>query len=239
LCVEEQFYLIWPVVVWLVRDRKRLLAISAIGCGVAFLLRVAMVLCTTPEVAERWIIRTLPFRMDDLLFGAMLALLLRGPAAHRVQRCTPWLFTVGAVGIVGLVYLSPFYASPWLLTFGLTLTAIASVGLIGMVLPETGRLRGVFLFKPARVLGKYSYGFYVWHCVWGRAWTAVLVYLEQTTHSLALAGLILLPLAFTTAFLLAKLSYDLFEVRFLGLKRHFEYESERRTHETAFAADGR
>lgn len=39
------------------------------------------------------------------------------------------------------------------------------------------------------------------------------------------------------AFVAAKLSYDWFEVRFLGWKRHFEYDSELRTHRTAFAGD--
>ena len=38
--------------------------------------------------------------------------------------------------------------------------------------------------------------------------------------------------------MMAKLSYDFFEVRFLKLKRHFEYDSELETHRTAFAPDG-
>lgn len=39
-------------------------------------------------------------------------------------------------------------------------------------------------------------------------------------------------------FFVAKLSYELFEVRFLKLKRHFEYDAEIKSHRTAFAIDG-
>src|SRR5271170_2428278 len=78
LCVEEQFYLLWPLVVWTVRDRVRLLWIASGICLLALSLRVAMCFAF-PAEAETWIIRTLPFRMDSLLFGAILALLLRGP----------------------------------------------------------------------------------------------------------------------------------------------------------------
>ena len=120
----------------------------------------------------------------------------------------------------------------------LTTVAIASMGLIGMTLRPQSICYRMFHTRPARILGKYSYGFYVWHLVWVNAWIKGLVLVNHLTHSLVIAGLVELPLAFVTSFLVAKLSYDLFEVRFLKLKRHFEYDSELRTHKTAFAADG-
>jgi hypothetical protein len=41
-----------------------------------------------------------------------------------------------------------------------------------------------------------------------------------------------------TTFLAAKLSYDLYEVKFLKWKYKFEYDSEIKEHKTAFAMDG-
>jgi peptidoglycan/LPS O-acetylase OafA/YrhL len=238
LCVEEQFYLLWPVVVWLVRDRLRLLWIGVSVSVLTLLLRVAMVLYLDPSTAERWIMRTLPFRMDDLLFGAVLALLLRGPLADQVQRSMKWLFLGCLVPVVLMFLFVPGYTSPWLLTVGLTLIGLTCTGLIGMTLRTGSPAFRLFSFGPARILGKYSYGFYVWHLVWSAAWLGLLEFLERSTHSLVIAGLICLPLNLVTTFLVAKLSYDFFEVRFLRLKRHFEYDSEQRTHKTAFAPDG-
>lgn len=239
LCVEEQFYMLWPVAVWLIKDRVKLIWTSIGLCGFSLLLRVIAVRMMDPVIAERWVVRTLPFRLDDLLLGALLALLLRGPAADAVQRSMKWVFLLGCIP-VGLIYrFSPDYDSPWLLSIGLTFIAVASMGLIGMTL-RTGSLAfRLFHLRAARILGKYSYGFYVWHVVWAKAWIEVLIFFTTHLHSTVLGGLITLPLAFVTTFLMAKLSYDFFEVRFLKYKRHFEYDSELQTHSTAFAPDGR
>ncbi len=234
LCVEEQFYLAWPLVVWWVRDRVRLIWICAGLCALTLLLRVWAIKAWTPETADTWLLRALPFRLDDLLYGALLALLLRGPAADRVQRAMKWVF------------LAAFAAALWmwrlpesaLLTWGLSVIGIASMGLIGMTLRTGSFAFRLFHLRPARILGKYSYGFYVWHIVWGRVWLALLIAATTRFHSPAIGGILTLPLAFFTTFVVAKLSYDFFEVRFLGLKRHFAYDSELRTHTTAFAADG-
>lgn len=234
LCVEEQFYLLWPVAVWLIRDRVKLLwtagGISLLALG----LRGLMCFYFEPGMAERWITRTLPFRLDTLLFGAILALLLRGPAADAWQRRCKWVFlAAGAVLLVGF-RISPDYDAPWLMTVGLSLTAAASAGLIGSTLRAGGPAFKLFYRKPLRVLGKYSYGFYIFHVIYGWAWIMFLVYMGKVTHSMVLAGLIALGTNFVVTFVVSKLSYDLFEVRFLRFKKYFEYDSEQVEHKHAF-----
>jgi peptidoglycan/LPS O-acetylase OafA/YrhL len=238
LCVEEQFYLIWPFVIFLVRDRVKLLWTCFGIAGLVLCVRIWVVITWSPGMAELWLVRTLPFRMDDLVMGAALALLLRGPAADRVQRSCKWLFLVGFAALLAIMVLSPAYTSPWLLSVGLSCTGIAAAGMIGMTLREGSPAYRLFHVRPARVLGRYSYGFYVWHLVWMAGWIQLLIWLNHHLHSIVLGGLVYMPLAFVTNFLIAKLSYDLFEVRFLKIKRHFEYDSELRTHKTAFAPDG-
>lgn len=238
LCVEEQFYVVWPVMVWMVRDRVKLLWTSGVLAALTLTVRIVMVNVWSPQMAESWLNRTLPFRLDTLLFGAILALLLRGPAADAIQRSMKWYFLVGSVATLTIFVLSPEYDSPWLLSVGLTFIAAASMGLIGMTLRQGSICQRLFNVKPAQVLGRYSYGFYVWHFVWIKASIRALIYMTTLFHSTALGGLVELPLAFLVIFLMAKLSYDFFEVRFLKLKRHFEYDSELATHTTAFAADG-
>jgi peptidoglycan/LPS O-acetylase OafA/YrhL len=102
LCVEEQFYLIWPLVVWAVRDRMRLI-FTAAGLSVAALvLRIVFVLNISPAYYEAWMQHMLPFRMDALLIGALLALVLRGPLADSWQRSCKWMFLLdfGCVSVV-------------------------------------------------------------------------------------------------------------------------------------------
>ena len=116
----------------------------------------------------------------------------------------------------------------------LTLTAAASVGLIGATLRTGSPAFRLFYMKPLRTLGKYSYGFYVYHMLYGWAWIQFLVFVGSKTHSLAIAGVVALALNFLVTFTVSKLSYDPFEVRFLRFKKHFEYDSEITEHQHAF-----
>ena len=88
--------------------------------------------------------------------------------------------------------------------------------------------------KPARLVGKYSYGFYLFHALFRKAWVALLVVLMHRTHSMAVAGVVTLAVNYVATFMVAKLSFDWFEVRFLRWKRNFEYDSEIAEHKHAF-----
>ena len=234
LCVEEQFYLLWPIAVWAIRDRIKLLWTAAALATLALALRALMIYAAGSVTAETWIVRTLPFRMDTLLVGGILALLLRGPASDRVQRlCAPVFFLFSACTLAVFI-LSPAYDSPWLLTFGYTFIALAATGLIGATLRAGSPAFKLFYRKPLRLLGKYSYGFYIFHYLFIWAWIQFLIYLGARFHSRAIAGLIELSSAYLITFLVAKLSYDFFEVKFLRFKTHFEYDAELAEHRHAF-----
>lgn len=232
LCVEEQFYLLWPPLVWLVRDRIKLIWVAAGASLAALALRWWW--CLHIPDPDRWIIRALPFRVDTLLFGALLALVLRGPNADAWQRAMKWVFLLGTAVSVAIFAVSRPQAGILLMTVGLSAIAAASTGLIGMTLVEGSRTFRFFYWKPARLLGKYSYGYYIFNRLFGPAWVALLVVLMRWTHSMAIAGAIALPLNYILTFIVAKLSYDWFEVRFLRWKKNFEYDSELSEHKHAF-----
>ncbi|MBN9616439.1 MAG: hypothetical protein BGO25_02105 [Acidobacteriales bacterium 59-55] len=234
LCVEEQFYLLWPLAIWFVRDRIRLIRIAVALSILALALRLVMLWHFPLEVATTWIFRTLPFRMDSLLIGGILALVLRGPNADRWQRSAKWVFLAAGAGCIAIFMLPAQVEYYWIDSIGLPLLAFASAGLIGSTLRAGSPAFRLFYLKPLRVLGKYSYGFYVYHLLFVSAWLQLLIWLQSRLHSLALSGLIALPLNFAVTFLVSKLSYDLIEVRFLRLKRHFEYDSEVADHKHAF-----
>lgn len=233
LCVEEQFYLLWPFVVWKVRDRVRLLWVATGLSLLALIFRFSVVIfsSTLPLGLAN---HTLPGRMDAMLFGAILALLLRGESSDVVQRSCKWVFLVAATLTATLFVLSPESNSPWLSTIGYSLIGIASAGLIGMTLRPGSPAFRFFHLRPLRVLGKYSYGFYVYHLVWAAAWWHFGAMLTVRLHSRIWGGVLMNIVNFAVTFLVAKLSYDLFEVRFLRWKKNFEYDSELRTHTHAF-----
>jgi peptidoglycan/LPS O-acetylase OafA/YrhL len=225
LCVEEQFYLLWPLAVFLIRDRAVLLRTAAGLSLLALGLRIAMFMHFPTGFAALWVVRTLPFRMDSLLMGGILALLLRGPAADHWQRRGKWFFLVGLAATLSIFYFSPAYDSPWVHTVGFTFIAVASAGLICSTLRTESSAFQFFHMKPLRVLGKYSYGFYIFHLLFRPAWVHLL-FAEARTHNLVLVGVLALGSNFLITFMASKISYDLIESRCLRLKRHFEYDSE-------------
>jgi peptidoglycan/LPS O-acetylase OafA/YrhL len=217
------------------RNRLRLIWIAG-GLSVAALgLRIAFVLNISPQHNEPWMLHLLPFRMDALLIGAILALVLRGPRAGAWQRSCAGLFWLATATAIAVCLLSPSLTSPWFNTLGISLVALGSAGLIGAALRPGSIAFRVFHLPPLRVLGRYSYGFYVYHTIWAGGWHSLSVLLATRLHSPVLGNGLAGLLNFAATLLAAKLSYDLFEVRFLRLKKRFEYDSELTSHRHAFS----
>jgi peptidoglycan/LPS O-acetylase OafA/YrhL len=227
LCVEEQFYFVWPLVIWMVRDRLRIIWTAALLSIVALGLRIAFVVHFAPKNYEMWMQHLLPFRMDALLIGAILALILRGPRADFWQRACKWVFMSGTAILIAISVLSPSLDSAWFNSIGLSMVAIASAGLIGTTLRSHSIGYRIFHLRGLRVLGKYSYGFYVYHLIWARGWSYSETVLAKDLHSSILGTVIIDGISFGATFVVSKVSYDYFERRFLRLKRQFEYDSER------------
>jgi peptidoglycan/LPS O-acetylase OafA/YrhL len=79
LCVEEQFYLMWPWVVFWTRKRRTLLWICGCAVVVVPLLRV-WAQASSPDwmLQGELLYRVTPFQLDSLLLGGLVALLWRG-----------------------------------------------------------------------------------------------------------------------------------------------------------------
>jgi peptidoglycan/LPS O-acetylase OafA/YrhL len=193
LAIEEQFYLVWPWIVW--RSRS-VLSVSLGLAAAALVLRLAL----HAAGWSWWSLRNLPFGvMDTLCIGAALAVLYRDPVRWpRVQRSAGiWL-------VAALVWAVPIGArSPW---FG----SVVAVG--------CGALTVLALQRPTAVLdrgflpslGRVSYAVYLFH-------SYILLAVVLTMPRWPLLARYGIAVAFTYA--LARISWLLIEQPFLSLKR--------------------
>ncbi|MCU1318870.1 MAG: acyltransferase 3 [Edaphobacter sp.] len=234
LAVEEQFYLVWPLVVFFIRDRRRLLWACLALSSAALLLRFSLAFHHT---IYHTINRSTLCRADSLLMGAALALLLRSQLHDAVLRSAKRVFFLVVALVAALNLARPIIERrpDWLFAFDAsylslryTLMALGSAALIAWCLRPTSVPRRLFENGALRFFGKYSYGLYVLHVValgfllkTFRGWIALVT--PSKLAAVAGSGF----LAFLVAVVAAYASYNLFEKQFLRLKHHFDYDRPR------------
>lgn len=162
LAVEEQFYLVWPVVLMLLWRAGR--GGPRRGVAVALGLAVASFAAALLVGQERLTLAFFasPLRAWELLAGAALALHQRGGGALPGARAGALLALLG----LGLVLLSAFGLSDASRHPGwVTLLPVAgAVALLaGFAAAPGGWLARGFGAAPLRALGARSYAIYLWH----------------------------------------------------------------------------
>jgi len=226
LAVEEQFYFIWPLVVFLIRDLRRLLFV-ALGLSLGAL-ALRIILASHGALAGT-LYEFTGCRMDALLLGGALALICRSRFRPIVLRFSIPAFLALLVILIWLAFRFRGLDSnaPLIETIGFTLTALTSTALIAVTLAGASWARIGFENRVMRFLGKYSYGIYVFHYSIDAAMTASLRHWLLTTfHSKAIAVVLASVPVVLVTILAAFASYHLYEKRFLRLKRYFEPKRE-------------
>jgi peptidoglycan/LPS O-acetylase OafA/YrhL len=166
LAVEEQFYLFWPLVVWLLPVR-RLLAFSLLIVATMPLVRLELWHSGLPQgptyayAVARW---------DALALGAVVAILLRDEGWRTwIRSHAPTIGWSALAALVGFVAVHRGFHSGDLLVdvLGQSIVGVLFASLIGTTLLSEGwlgeRLERVFCSRWLSFLGKYSYAIYVFH----------------------------------------------------------------------------
>jgi peptidoglycan/LPS O-acetylase OafA/YrhL len=165
LCVEEHFYLLWPLFLTLVRNRGTRLAVSSGVCLALPFVR-ALVYGLGWETSPANIYYVSHYRLDEILWGSATAVLLRRTTP------APWirraLLAIVAAGVLALAltrHLS-IVPAPSVLgaSLGWTLLALGTSLLITeIVLAPTTILARILDLRLLRSVGKVSYGMYLLH----------------------------------------------------------------------------
>jgi peptidoglycan/LPS O-acetylase OafA/YrhL len=204
LAVEEQFYFLWPLLVFglsragLVRVCLAIIALATIARAVLLLWR--------PDFATlHFLGNATILRADPLAAGAILAVLARAQPLAKVRRQALRLCVIGMIGAIILLSLSStagYRAVAYVLQEPVIALAFATALLLVLV-DSPGWLKARWLVR----LGTISYGVYVIHgCI-----SALLR--AQIEMPLIRAGVLLL-----VSVLAAEISWRLFESPLLAFK---------------------
>jgi peptidoglycan/LPS O-acetylase OafA/YrhL len=231
LSIEEQFYLVWPLVVLYCSDPRLLkVCIGLILLSVG--LRNIPYFQAEVSLHSDFIYRLTPFRLDSLAFGAILAVLSRGRGFGDCYRRWSWLpLTIGASVLLSIVAAlrDSGYRNEAMSRYGFTAVSVICFAIVGYGLLNSGSIAA-----PARILripllvtfGKYSYGMYVLHLPLAFFWPG-LVRTDLIGGSRITTAVASIVCGLAISYLMALLSWHLIEHRFLRLKDRFSYKASR------------
>jgi peptidoglycan/LPS O-acetylase OafA/YrhL len=224
LAVEEQYYLIWPILVLWIRKPKRLLACCLILLVSVIVARI--IIWDHRELFPAYERLFLFTRIDGILIGSLLAI---------IQFINPLFvrryFTTLIISLMVINYLFYFfnrsynYIFPsWPIAGFTTFAAIFAFAIYEAVMKENKLINALFTFSLFRFLGKYSYGFYIFHF-------PVFLLAKPLTDKISSAFfttgnnpflITSSTLATIAGLLVSIISFHAFEKYFLKLKRHFD-----------------
>jgi peptidoglycan/LPS O-acetylase OafA/YrhL len=223
LAIEEQFYAVWPLLVLLVPPRRLPIACGTVALASAGARIAAGVAGAPPEALHRLTI----FRLDALAIGGLTASLFVDPEWRRGLRSRIGILAAATgMALVALLVQGRGAVSPTMTRFGYTVFAMLYACLVFAAADRAGspsRLAAALRSPLPRAFGKYSYAIYVFHYPISLATERLFDAASDGASAGARTGLWLLSVAggMGTSFLVAVVSWNLLEKRFLALKRLF------------------
>ncbi len=207
LAIEEQFYVLWPLLTVLVLKWSRGSRKAMLGtCAVLGVISAALLVWHGTRIGgtDRAYLGT-DTRGAAILFGAVLACFkAQGSSSPAPARARLYdAFGLGAILILGWAWIRMDGQHPYLYRGGFLVTELAVLVLIVCASLGAQSLVGRALaFRPLTWLGLVSYGVYLWH------WPLYVVF---SAERMQFTGLPLTALRLSSTFAVALISYYFLE----------------------------
>lgn len=219
LAIEEQFYLVWPVVVFLCPERRLWKVCVGVILG-ALVFRNLPWLQTLNSVHQEFLYRLTPSRADALAWGGLVAVIVRSRALSHIRTRLGFVATASLAGLTAVLLITYVRSHEPLVMFSVDSAEMTRVGyffidasfacLILWAYLRAGTKAASALRFPLLVsFGKYSYCMYI-------------VHLEMKRLQVPLDGFLSHPLSLLVkvgaTYLTAVVSWRLIESRVLRYK---------------------
>jgi peptidoglycan/LPS O-acetylase OafA/YrhL len=226
LAIEEHFYLVWPLVIWLCPPRLLALLCAAILVAEP----IARIYGRARDFPSLWLYVLTWYRLDGLAIGALLALAQRRGLLPLLDRWVPIVVIAGVAGIIACAILGghTWWWNRRMQQYGYSLIAVTAAAMLVSAInrPPDSLWPRMLSAGWLRAFGKYSYCLYLIHLPVMRA-VREYVFNPLKIETLGIGPwteqVLFYGAATAPAFALAWLSWRFFEAPILRLKARFAY----------------
>ena len=204
LAIEEQFYVVWPLLFVVLARRPAWLLRLAVGGAVLSAVIRTMIVIGGDQAAMDRVYFGSDTRADAILAGCILGLVIAGGRRLSVPR---WMAAAAGLALVVVTGIAAGESSFY--RWGLTLAAVASTIIVARVAVRPAGSSRVLEWSGLVRTGRLSYGLYLWH------WPIMLV----ASRTMA-AGPGRVVVTFALSFLMAVASSRLVEEPMRRFGRH-------------------
>jgi peptidoglycan/LPS O-acetylase OafA/YrhL len=202
LSIEEQFYIIWPMVLILLLALFGRRSLTPILCGILAALLVWKAYLVSGGIPAFELYDRTDTHAEPILIGCILAAARLTP---KIENALSEAWLIPVVGLLALLFFST-WSNVWMF-WSFTAHGLLTAWIIVVAIGVTGMLSTVLSTRTAIWLGKRSYSVYLWH-------VPILHALTYLGLGLALRSITMIAASLG----IAALSYRFIEIPFLKLR---------------------